>query len=226
MPHVSAAFEERQKPELSHPTALIRSLFHSRSLAALAETAASDHRDRRTPSRRFEPSLPPFFALVSSPPLLLPPRLFFSRNGALLRADRGAPASSIATGHGACRVGPSPAAPSVPASSPCLPLPPCALGLVNRGPESQFRELRRVVLGTTVNLCGNRLSDCAYGWEQTRIALLSLPVLSESKTVHRSSPSARLRRASRGRPWWPPYSSPALVCAPSPFLSLSFFSFF
>ena len=69
-PRASAAFEERQKPEPSRSTALIRSLFHSRFLGALAQTAA------RRP--RLRPSLPPFFALVSSAPLPLPPCLFFS----------------------------------------------------------------------------------------------------------------------------------------------------
>ena len=97
-PRVSAAFEEWQKPEPSRPTALIRCLLHSRSLAALVEIAAGDNRNRRTPSHRFEPSPPPFFMLVSSPPLPLPPYLFFSWNGAILRANRGAPTSSIAAG--------------------------------------------------------------------------------------------------------------------------------
>ena len=140
-------------------------------------------------TRQFEPYPPPFFTLVSSPPLPLPPHLFYSRNGALLCADHRAPVSSMAAGHGVCRSGPSPAAPSVPASSPCLSLLPCALGLVNHGPESQSCVLRQADRSAAANLRGNHLPDSAYGWEPTRIALF-LSVETESKTVQRSSPSA------------------------------------
>ena len=52
------------------------------------------------------------------------------------------------------------------------------------------------VHGTAVNLLGNRLLDRVYGVEWTRIALLFLPVQTESKTVHRSTSSAQLWRAS------------------------------
>ena len=69
----------------------------------------------------------------------------------------------------------------VPTSSPCRPLPPCALGLVNRGLESQLRELRQAVHGAAINLRGNHLPDRVYGWERTRIAFLSPLVFSKSK---------------------------------------------
>ena len=123
--------------------------FHSLFASALCvqqpprKLSPKQHRDRRTPSRRFKPPPPPFFTLVSSPPLLLPSHIFYSRNGALLRGDRGAPASSIAVGHGVCRVGLSPAAFRAKSRLPSLPLSLGALALENRAPSCPSHARRR-----------------------------------------------------------------------------------
>ena len=131
----------------------------------------------------------------------------------------------MAAGHGACRVGPSTAAPSVLASSPCLPLPPCVLGLVNRGLEFEFHELRRGRSWRRREPSRKPPPRPRFWVEWTRIALLFLPVQSESKTVHRSTSSAQLRRASRAGHGGHRVLAGGGLCA-VPFLSLFFLFFF
>ena len=129
----------------------------------------------------------------------------------------------MAAGHGACRSGPSSAAPSVPASSPCLPFPYCALDLVNRGPESQFCKHRRVIHGAAVNHRGNRVPDRAYGWEQIRLALLVLLGFSVWKSELRSG------LALDSGELWPESMAAVVSSFPSgrcATLSLSLISFF
>ena len=67
-------------------------------------------------------------------------------------------------------------------------------------------------------------------WFEAGSRTSSSPQSNLSTTSRKIGPghitSARLRRASGGRAWWPPYSFPALACVPTPFLSLSLSFFF
>ena len=94
--------------------------------------------------------------------------------------------------------------------------------IVARSPSSTSSD--GDVHGAAVNLLGNRLLDRVFGVEWTRIALLFLPVQSESKTVHRSTSSVQLRRASRAAHGGHQPAGGGLCAVP--FLSLSFFIFF
>ena len=173
------------------------------SVWTVRKTTAEALQTRHATSRWIKPPLPPFAVPVSSPT----PRTPVSTMAAGYGADH-ANFSRLRWGLKHARL----RSLSLPGFFPCETVASGVLPASSGGSFMAPPWTSAETASPTALIVGNGLASFS-----------SLRVLLESKTVHRSSTSARLRRASGGRPWWPPYSSPRPMCHPSSSLSLSLF---